>query len=89
MSLPEPPFTVEEIQALSADAQRLIKKIIDYYEQVVGDLKARLDDGRKTPRNSSLPPSSEHPHAKPAIPAGPTNGLIYGSRGAGVRDSAV
>lgn len=65
MSLPEPPFTVEEIQALSPDAQKVIKKIVDYYEQVVGDLKARLDDGKKTPRNSSLPPSSEHPHAKP------------------------
>ena len=64
MSLPKPPFTVEEIQALTPDAQRLIKKIIDYYEQVVGDLKAKLDDGKKTPRNSSLPPSSEHPHAK-------------------------
>lgn len=64
MSLPEPPFTVEEIQALTPDAQRLVKKIIDYYEQVVGELKARLDDGKKTPRNSSLPPSSEHPHAK-------------------------
>lgn len=65
MSLPEPPFTVEEIQALPPDTQRLVKKIIDYYEQVVADLKAKLDGGKKTPRNSSLPPSSEHPHAKP------------------------
>jgi transposase len=29
----------------------------------VTELEARL---RKTPRNSSLPPSTEHPHAKPA-----------------------
>src|SRR5258707_10042752 len=65
MSLPKPPFTVEEIQALPPDTQNLIQRIIDYYEQIVTDLKATLDGGKKTPRNSSLPPSSEHPHAKP------------------------
>jgi transposase len=65
MLLPDPPFTVEEIQALPPDTQKLVKKIIDYYEQIVADLKAKLNCGKKTPRNSSLPPSSEHPHAKP------------------------
>jgi transposase len=65
MSLPKPPFTVEEIQALPPDTQNLIQRIIDYYEQIVTELKATLDGGKKTPRNSSLPPSSEHPHAKP------------------------
>lgn len=41
-------------------------------EQVVGlqaeadELRAEAAGPKKTPRNSSLPPSSEHPHAKPA-----------------------
>ncbi|HEY7616806.1 MAG TPA: IS66 family transposase [Terriglobales bacterium] len=39
-------------------------------ERRVADLEARLN---KTPRNSSRPPSSEHPHAKPA-PKKPKNG---------------
>jgi transposase len=30
------------------------------------DRITRLEGGRKTPQNSSLPPSSVHPHAKPA-----------------------
>jgi len=39
-------------------------------ERRVAELEARLN---KTPRNSSLPPSTEHPHAKPA-PKKPKSG---------------
>jgi transposase len=67
MSLPELPITAKEIDALPPDMQMLVKKIIDYYERIIADLKAQkaTDEVKKTPRNSSLPPSSEHPHAKP------------------------
>lgn len=34
----------------------------------VAQLEAELAAAKKTPRNSSLPPSSEHPHAKPPPP---------------------
>ncbi len=30
------------------------------------DRITQLEQGRKTPQNSSLPPSTVHPHAKPA-----------------------
>ena len=38
---------------------------IEALEAEVRELKAELVTTRKTPRNSSLPPSTEHPHAKP------------------------
>jgi transposase len=31
-------------------------------------LKSELAGVRKTPQNSSLPPSTQHPHAKPVAP---------------------
>ncbi|MGH6840301.1 MAG: IS66 family transposase [Methylocella sp.] len=65
MSLPKPPITPEEMQALPPEIQALVRRIIDYYERLIADLNAKLDGIKKTPRNSSLPPSSEHPHAKP------------------------
>ncbi|HLF23248.1 MAG TPA: transposase, partial [Burkholderiales bacterium] len=37
-------------------------------ERRVAELEAEVARLRKTPRNSSLPPSSEHPHARPAPP---------------------
>jgi transposase len=37
-------------------------------ERRVAELEAEIARLRKTPRNSSLPPSSEHPHAKPTPP---------------------
>ncbi|MEX0728707.1 MAG: IS66 family transposase [Planctomycetaceae bacterium] len=50
----------------------LLQAVIDYYEQRLAGLeaelaavKAELAATKKSPRNSSLPPSSEHPHAKP------------------------
>jgi transposase len=50
----------------------VVQAIIDHYERQVAELKAEvaqlqadLAAAKKTPRNSSLPPSSEHPHSKP------------------------
>ena len=39
-----------------------MRAVIEYYEGRIAELEARLG---KTPQNSSLPPSSQHPHAKP------------------------
>ena len=49
----------------SPEAQAIIRLLLARIEA----LEARLN---KTPRNSSLPPSSEHPHAKPAPPRKPS-----------------
>src|SRR5712692_4117206 len=76
MSQWKPPFTAEEIEALPPQTQTLVLGIIVYYEQRIAELQvkyerriaeleAKLNAGKTTPRNSSLPPSTEHPHAKP------------------------
>jgi len=62
---PKAPITAEQIKALPPEAQALVILIIVYYEQRIAELEAKLNAGKKTPRNSSLPPSGEHPHAKP------------------------
>jgi transposase len=61
MSLP-PPITADQWAALSPEVQSLLRAIIEYYEGRIAELEARLG---KTPQNSSLPPSTQHPHAKP------------------------
>lgn len=67
-----PPITPEQLAALPPEVRWVVQAIIDHYERQVAELKAEvaklkaeLGAARKTPRNSSLPPSSEHPHAKP------------------------
>ncbi|HEX5442917.1 MAG TPA: IS66 family transposase [Pirellulales bacterium] len=50
---------------LPPDIQALITAIINHYEQRIAKLEAELTALKKTPRNSSVPPSTEHPHAKP------------------------
>lgn len=65
MSLSQPPITPEQIEALPPEIQTLIMVIINHYEQRIAELEAELAAFKKTPRNSSLPPSTEHPHAKP------------------------
>ena len=58
---PEPPITPEQIAALSPEAQAIIRLLLAQ----VAELKAEVARLKKTPQNSSLPPSSQHPHAKP------------------------
>jgi transposase len=72
MSLSQPPITPEQLQALPPDVQTLVVGIINHYEQRLADYEQRIDKleaelagFKKNPRNSSLPPSTEHPHAKP------------------------
>jgi transposase len=61
MPLPAP-ITSEQLAALPPEVQALVLAIIDHYEGRIAELEARLN---KTPQNSSLPPSTQHPHAKP------------------------
>lgn len=72
MSLP-PPITPEQIAALPPKFQAILRAVIDHFEQRIAGLEAELAATRqelaavkKTPQNSSLPPSTVHPHAKPA-----------------------
>jgi len=64
MSAPQdgPPISEEMIAGLEPDAQRLIRALVAYYEARIAELERRLG---QNPSNSSLPPSSQHPHAKP------------------------
>ena len=60
-------FTEELIARQSPEAQGIIRALL----AEIAALRAELDDLRrqvkgKTPQNSSLPPSTQHPHAKPA-----------------------
>ncbi len=70
-----PPITPEQLAALPPEVRAVVQAIIDHYERQVAELKAEVAElktalaaAKKTPRNSSLPPSSEHPHAKPPPP---------------------
>jgi transposase len=54
----EPLVTEELIARQPPESQAIIRLLL----AKIAELEARLN---KTPRNSSLPPSSEHPHAKP------------------------
>src|SRR5450631_713692 len=65
MSLSEPPITAKQIDALPPEFQVLIRAIVEHYERRIAALEAEVAALKKTPRNSSLPPSTEHPHAKP------------------------
>lgn len=56
----EPLISEELIARQSPEAQAIIRILL----AKIAELEARLN---KSPRNSSLPPSAEHPHAKPAV----------------------
>lgn len=60
-----PLITEEMISRQPAESQVIIRLLL----AKIAELEARLN---KTPRNSSLPPSTQHPHAKPAPPAKPS-----------------
>lgn len=59
------PITPEQLAALPPEFRAILQAVIDHYEERIAKLQAELDQWKKNPRNSSLPPSSEHPHAKP------------------------
>ena len=68
------PLNSELLTGLSPEARSVIAALVQYYErklavaeQRIAVLEGRLNSlQRKTPRNSSVPPSSQHPHDKPA-----------------------
>jgi len=58
-------ITEEIIARQPPEARAIIRLLL----AKIAELEARiaeLERGRKTPQNSSLPPSTQHPHAKPA-----------------------
>src|SRR5271167_1563631 len=66
---PLPPITAEQLAALPPEFRALLQAVIDHYEARIAVLEARIAElerrSPKTPENSSLPPSTQHPHAKP------------------------
>lgn len=69
----KPPITIEEPAGLSAEVRAWVLAVvaekdrqIDALNVRVAELEAELRTARKTPQNSSVPPSTEHPHAKTA-----------------------
>ncbi len=66
MSPSQPPITPEQLAALAPEFRALLQAVIEHYEKRIAALEADVASLKKTPRNSSLPPSTEHPHAKPA-----------------------
>src|SRR5215210_4547263 len=67
------PISPEQLAALPSDVRAVIKSIVEHYERRVAELEAELRGLRKTPQNSSLPPSTQHPHAKPVKPKPKSN----------------
>lgn len=65
------PISAEQLAGLPPEFRALLQSVIEHYERQcdelrrqVAELKAELQAVRKTPQNSSLPPSTGHPHAK-------------------------
>jgi transposase len=75
-----PPFlTADKLACLSAEAQEIIRALVAYYEARLARweaenaaLREELATLKKTPQNSSLPPSTQHPHARPPRPSSKT-----------------
>ena len=61
MSLSKPLITAEQFATLPPEFQALLQAVIDHYEKRTGVLEAEIAALKKTPRNSSLPPGTEHP----------------------------
>jgi transposase len=77
----QPPITREQLALLPPEIRALFQAVIDHYERQIAELKGELSALKKTPRNSSLPPSTEHPHAKPAPPRQPSGKKAGGQPG--------
>jgi len=67
------PISPEQLAALPPEVRAVIEAIIEHYERRIAELEAELNGLRKTPQNSSLPPSTQHPHAKPVQPKPKSN----------------
>ncbi len=52
-------------EELAAEMTPAVRAFVDALLQRIDQLEAELKGLRKTPQNSSLPPSTQHPHAKP------------------------
>jgi hypothetical protein len=53
---------------LEAEMTPAVRAFVGILLDRIAMLEARVEElerGRKTPQNSSLPPSSQHPHARP------------------------
>src|SRR3990172_3707807 len=59
------PIAPGVLKRLPPEFRAVVEAVVRHYEGRIAKLEAQL---RKTPQNSSLPPSSQHPHAKPAAP---------------------
>jgi hypothetical protein len=70
MSSPKPscrPVIPPEIEAeMTPSVKAVVEALIDHYEKRIADLESKIQ--KLTPQNSSLPPSTQHPHAKPKLP---------------------
>jgi transposase len=60
-------ITEEIIARQPPEAQAIIRLLLAHIAKLEARI-AELEGARKTPQNSSLPPSSVHPHSKPAMP---------------------
>lgn len=62
------PIGPQELGALPPEIRGLLERVIEHYEGLLAKQAARIAELEsrlgKTPQNSSLPPSSRHPHAK-------------------------
>lgn len=88
------PISVEQLAALPPEVREVVQALIDHYEGQLAvlrvenaslraendALRSELAQAKKTPRNSSLPPSTEHPHVKPPPPAKPQSGRMRGGQ---------
>ena len=86
----QPPQTRHLWVVVMAFVQQLLGSIGDLWKTIaslnqnIQALKSeiqKLKQARKTPRNSSVPPSTEHPHAKPKSSRQPTGKARGGQPG--------
>jgi transposase len=65
----EPVITEEVIARQPPEAQAIIRALLAEIIALRAELEELRGQGKgKTPQNSSLPPSTQHPHARPATP---------------------
>lgn len=60
-----PPITPEQLDALAPEVRAVVQAIIQHYERRIAELEQEVASLKKTPHNSSLPPSTQHPHVRP------------------------